>query len=114
MGDAATRHTMSEQAQPAHASKLFVVYAADDANFVRDYLLPALNLPPSRVRLNDPFRCLRRAPGHYVDAVTITPHTATWTQRGKFSCRGSLPCISDDHAPEQRRSLRSCSCNREH
>jgi hypothetical protein len=32
---------------------LFVVYAATDAEFVRGYLLPALNLPPSRVRLVD-------------------------------------------------------------
>jgi len=32
---------------------LFVVHAATDADFVRGFLLPALNLPPSRVLLFD-------------------------------------------------------------
>ena len=49
MGDALTRQTISEQAEPAHAYDLFVVHAATNAEFVRSYLLPALNLPPSRV-----------------------------------------------------------------
>jgi hypothetical protein len=53
MGDAATRQTTSELAEPAHAYDLFVVYAATDAEFVRGYLLPALNLPSSRVLLID-------------------------------------------------------------
>jgi TIR domain len=53
MGDAATKQRISEQAEPAHAYDLFVVYAADDAAFVRGYLLPALHLPPARVRLVD-------------------------------------------------------------
>ncbi|HMG22308.1 MAG TPA: TIR domain-containing protein, partial [Kofleriaceae bacterium] len=53
MGDAATRQTTSELAEPAHAYDLFVVYAATDAEFVRGYLLPALNLPRSRVLLVD-------------------------------------------------------------
>jgi hypothetical protein len=53
MGDAATRQTTSELAEPAHAYDMFVVHAATDAEFVRGYLLPALNLPPSRVLLVD-------------------------------------------------------------
>ena len=53
MGDAATRQTTSEQAEPAHAYDLFVVHATSDAEFVRGYLLPALNLPSSRVLLVD-------------------------------------------------------------
>jgi WD40 repeat protein len=36
-----------------HAFDLFVVHAAADADFVRGYLLPALNLPASRVLLLD-------------------------------------------------------------
>jgi hypothetical protein len=53
MGDAATRQTTSELAEPAHPYDLFVVHAASDAEFVRGYLLPALNLPSSRVLLVD-------------------------------------------------------------
>ena len=53
MGDATTRQTTSELAEPAHAYDLFVVHAATDAEFVRGYLLPALNLPSSRVLLVD-------------------------------------------------------------
>ncbi len=53
MGDTATTQTTSELAEPAHAYDLFVVYAATDAEFVRGYLLPALNLPSSRVLLID-------------------------------------------------------------
>ena len=53
MGDALTRQTISEHAEPAHAYDLFVVHAAIDAEFVRGYLLPALNLPSSRVLLVD-------------------------------------------------------------
>ena len=53
MGDALTRQTISEHAEPAHAYDLFVVHAATDAEFVRGYLLPALNLPSSRVLLVD-------------------------------------------------------------
>jgi hypothetical protein len=34
-----------------HDFDLFVIHAADDADFVRGYLLPALNLPSSRVLL---------------------------------------------------------------
>ena len=45
MGDAATSQTPSEQAKPAHPYDLFVVHAASDAEFVRGYLLPALDLP---------------------------------------------------------------------
>jgi hypothetical protein len=37
----------------ARAFDLFVVHAAADAHFVRGYLLPALNLPTSRVLLID-------------------------------------------------------------
>jgi hypothetical protein len=37
----------------SHAFDLFVVHAAADADFVRGYLLPALNLPSSRVLLAD-------------------------------------------------------------
>lgn len=37
----------------AHAFDLFVLHAAADADFVRGYLLPALDLPPSRVLLMD-------------------------------------------------------------
>jgi hypothetical protein len=53
MGDAATRQTTSKLAEPAHAYDLFVVHAATDAEFVRGYLLPSLNLPSSRVLLID-------------------------------------------------------------
>ena len=53
MGDAATGQTTSELAEPADACDLFVVHAATDAEFVRGYLLPALNLPSSRVLLVD-------------------------------------------------------------
>ena len=53
MGDALTRQTIFERAEPAHAYDLFVVHAATDAEFVRGYLLPALNLPSSRVLLVD-------------------------------------------------------------
>jgi hypothetical protein len=49
MGDAATRQTTSVLAEPAQAYDLFVVHAPADADFVRGYLLPALNLPWSRV-----------------------------------------------------------------
>jgi TIR domain/NACHT domain len=45
-----------ETARPAsgsHTFDLFVVHAGADANFVRGYLLPALNLPSSRVLLLD-------------------------------------------------------------
>jgi WD40 repeat protein len=35
------------------AFDLFIVYAPDDAEFVHGYLLPAINLPPSRVLLVD-------------------------------------------------------------
>jgi WD40 repeat protein len=38
---------------PAHDFDLFVMYAAADADFVRGYLLPVLNLPSSRVLLLD-------------------------------------------------------------
>jgi hypothetical protein len=37
----------------SHAFDLFVVYAAADADFVRGYLLPALNVPAPRVLLID-------------------------------------------------------------
>lgn len=37
----------------AHMFDLFVIYAAADADFVRGYLLPALNLPSPRVLLVD-------------------------------------------------------------
>ena len=53
MGDALTSQMISEHAEPAHIYDLFVVHAATDAEFVRGYLLPALNLPSSRVLLVD-------------------------------------------------------------
>ena len=53
MGDALTRQMIFERAEPAQAYDLFVVHAATDAEFVRGYLLPALNLPLSRVLLVD-------------------------------------------------------------
>jgi hypothetical protein len=53
MGDTAITQTTSELAEPAHAYDLFVVYTATDAEFVRGYLLPALNLSSSRVMLVD-------------------------------------------------------------
>ena len=53
MGDIAIRQTTSELAEPAHAYDLFVVHAATDAEFVRGYLLPALNVSSSRVLLVD-------------------------------------------------------------
>jgi hypothetical protein len=37
----------------AHAFDLFVAHAAPDTDFVRGYLLPALNLPSARVLLMD-------------------------------------------------------------
>src|ERR1043165_8521422 len=37
----------------AYAVDLFVVHAAADAEFVHGYLVPALNLPPSRLLLID-------------------------------------------------------------
>jgi hypothetical protein len=47
-------HAESIRRDPAaHAFDLFVIYAAADADFVRGYLLPALNLPPPRVLLVD-------------------------------------------------------------
>jgi len=54
MGRMAATHARaapSESATPEF--DLFVVYAASDADFVRGYLLPALNLPPRRVLLVD-------------------------------------------------------------
>lgn len=47
-------HAESAAPQPAaHLFDLFVIHAAADAEFVRGYLLPALNLPSSRVLLID-------------------------------------------------------------
>ena len=40
-------------ADAEYAFDLFVIFAAEDADFVRGYLLPALDLPPSRVQLID-------------------------------------------------------------
>ena len=46
--------TVEVFAEPeAHAFDLFVVHAAPDTDFVRGYLLPALNLPSARVLLMD-------------------------------------------------------------
>ena len=44
--------TMSLEPAP-YAFDLFVVHTVGDADFVRGYLLPALNLPPARVLLID-------------------------------------------------------------
>src|SRR6185503_16826643 len=54
MGDvvAGQAGTMSPERAP-YASDLFVVHAVADADFVRGYLLPALNLATSRVLLID-------------------------------------------------------------
>jgi hypothetical protein len=54
MGDAVTKQAESKPAEPAAPEfDLFVVYAAANADFVRGYLIPALNLPPTRVLLVD-------------------------------------------------------------
>lgn len=53
MGDVASRQTTFEPAEPVQAYDLFIVHASADAHFVRGYLLPALNLPSSRVQLID-------------------------------------------------------------
>jgi hypothetical protein len=50
----AAAHARPASPEPeAYAFDLFVVYAAADADFVRGYLLPALNLPSVRVLLVD-------------------------------------------------------------
>ncbi len=54
MGRVAVMHAWMAPPESATCEfDLFVVYAASDADFVRGYLLPALNLPPSRVLLVD-------------------------------------------------------------
>ena len=53
MVDAATRLTTPDRKALAHAYDLFVLYGGADAAFVQGYLLPALNLPSSRVLLVD-------------------------------------------------------------
>jgi len=53
-GEIATARTEPVPSDSAvHAFDLFVVHAAADADFVRGYLLPALDLPSSRVLLSD-------------------------------------------------------------
>jgi WD40 repeat protein len=53
-GDVVVEHAGITLPEPAtHAFDLFVVHAAADTDFVRGYLLPALNLPASRVLLMD-------------------------------------------------------------
>src|SRR5437868_3884299 len=53
-GDVGDEHVGSASRAPAtYAFDLFVVHAAADADFVRGYLLPALDLEPSRVLLVD-------------------------------------------------------------
>jgi len=50
---APTEASTPDQATPAHDYDLFIVYAAADAAFVRDDLLPALGVLPKRVLLVD-------------------------------------------------------------
>lgn len=50
-GDAVVESTLPQPA--TYAFDLFVIYATDDTEFVRGYLLPALNLPAQRVLLVD-------------------------------------------------------------
>lgn len=53
-GSVVAAHARVASPEPAeHAFDLFVVHAAADADFVRGYLLPALNLPSPRVLLVD-------------------------------------------------------------
>ncbi|HEU4730389.1 MAG TPA: TIR domain-containing protein [Kofleriaceae bacterium] len=47
--------TVSQQPTP-HDFDLFVIHAPADVDFVRGYLIPALNLPPSRALLVDDLR----------------------------------------------------------
>lgn len=56
MGDAVTKQTGSEPTAAVQDFDLFIVHAAEDADFVRGYLVPALNLPPQRVLLVDTLR----------------------------------------------------------
>jgi hypothetical protein len=49
----ARRAESASQEPPAHGFDLFIVHAVADTDFVRGYLLPALNLPPSRMLLSD-------------------------------------------------------------
>jgi hypothetical protein len=54
LDEVAVEHGGTGSRDPAaYAFDLFVVHAAADADFVRGYLLPALNLPSSRVLLVD-------------------------------------------------------------
>src|SRR6185369_10757191 len=50
---AAMQARMAPPESATHEFDLFVVYAASDADFVHGYLMPALNLAPSRVLLVD-------------------------------------------------------------
>jgi hypothetical protein len=51
-GDVVMEHAGSATPDPdTYDHDLFIVYADADADFVRGYLLPALNLPPARVLL---------------------------------------------------------------
>ena len=52
-GDAVAGTVSSQRTE--HALDLFVIHAEDDRDFVRGYLLPALNLPAQRVLLSDDF-----------------------------------------------------------
>jgi WD40 repeat protein len=64
----------------AHAFDLFVVFSAADADFVRGYLLPALNVPPARVLL--------------VDELTPGARVVSEIERGVSSSRFTVAVLS--------------------
>src|SRR5512140_1797526 len=69
-----------------HEFDLFVVYAMADADFVRGYLLPALNLPSSRVLLVDEL-----TPG-----APIASEIARGVTRSRFTVAVLSPAYLED------------------
>ncbi len=53
LADPLVGHAGDGSREPSHTFELFVIHAAADADFVRGYLLPALNLPAAQVLLID-------------------------------------------------------------